>query len=53
MSNWDDVKGTAKEKAGEATDNEELEREGKVDQATGKAKDGIDKAADAVKDKLD
>ncbi|MFL6041864.1 MAG: CsbD family protein [Gaiellales bacterium] len=53
MSNWDEVKGTTKEKIGDATDDKELEREGQVDQATGKAKEGIDKAADAIKDKLD
>jgi uncharacterized protein YjbJ (UPF0337 family) len=51
--NLDDAKGRVKEAAGDLTDDKDLKREGKVDQATGKAKDGIDKAADAVKDKLD
>ena len=52
MSNWDDAKGEAKERLGEVTGDKDLEREGKVDQAEGKVKEGVDNAADAVKDKL-
>jgi uncharacterized protein YjbJ (UPF0337 family) len=59
MSNADDLKGRVKEAAGDLTDNEDLEREGKTDQAAGKAKemlgDAKDKAegaVDAVKDRL-
>lgn len=48
MPNPDDIKGRVKEAAGDLTDNEDLEREGKVDQASGKVKDAVDK----VKDKL-
>ncbi|HRW39197.1 MAG: CsbD family protein [Acidimicrobiales bacterium] len=48
MSNADDLKGRAKEAAGDLTDDDDLKREGKADQVTGKVKEGIDK----VKDKL-
>lgn len=49
MANADDAKGRAKEAAGNLTGDKDLEREGKVDQGTGKAKDAIGKAADKVK----
>jgi uncharacterized protein YjbJ (UPF0337 family) len=59
MSNADDIKGRVKEAAGDLTDDEDLQREGKADQASGKAKefvddvkDKIDDAIDSVKDKL-
>lgn len=52
MDNIDDIKGRAKEAAGDVTDDEELQREGKVDQATGTVKDKIGDAADKVKDML-
>jgi len=46
------LKGRAKEAAGAATDNDELRREGKIDQAAGKTKEvaekGIEKAKRAV-----
>ena len=51
-SNKDDAKGRLKEAAGDLTGNDEMKREGKLDQASGKVKEGVDKAADAVKDKL-
>lgn len=51
-SNKDDAKGRLKEAAGNLTGDDDLKREGKLDQASGKVKEGIDKAADAVKDKL-
>ena len=38
MTNADEAKGRAKEAAGALTNDRELKREGKVDQATGKAK---------------
>lgn len=48
------MKGRAKEKAGEATDNEDLEAEGKREQLTGEAKEAghdlRDKAGNALKD---
>jgi uncharacterized protein YjbJ (UPF0337 family) len=49
----DDIKGRAKEAVGDLTDDEELEREGKVDQFTDKVKDKVDRASDKVKDVLD
>jgi uncharacterized protein YjbJ (UPF0337 family) len=48
----DKLKGRAKEAAGAATDDDQLRREGKIDQAAGKTKEaaekGIDKAKRAV-----
>lgn len=52
MDNIDDIKGRTKEAAGDLTGDEELQREGKVDQATGKIKDKVGDAADKVKDML-
>jgi uncharacterized protein YjbJ (UPF0337 family) len=46
----DDVKGRAKEAAGDLTDDKGLKNEGKVDRATGSAKDAIGDAGDKVKD---
>ena len=46
----DDLKGRAKEAAGDLTDDEGLKREGKVDRGKGTAKDAVDKAGDKVKD---
>jgi uncharacterized protein YjbJ (UPF0337 family) len=56
----DELKGRAKEAAGDLTDNDRLKREGKGDKAEGKVKQTIgdvkDKAEDVVdkvRDKLD
>lgn len=56
----DELKGRAKEAAGDLTDNDRLKREGKADKAEGKVKQTIedvkDKAEDVVdkvRDKLD
>ena len=49
MANFDDLKGRAKEAAGDLTDDESLEREGKVDRATGTVKEKLDDVADKVK----
>ncbi len=46
----DDLKGRAKEAAGDVTDDDGLKREGKVDRATGKAKDAVGDAGDKLKD---
>jgi uncharacterized protein YjbJ (UPF0337 family) len=58
-SNVDDAKGRVKEAVGDATGNQDLEREGKLDQAGASAKefaenakDKASDAVDAVKDKL-
>lgn len=53
MSNTDDLKGRAKEAAGDLTDNDRLEREGKADQLEGKVKDFVDDARDKVGDMAD
>jgi uncharacterized protein YjbJ (UPF0337 family) len=49
----DDLKGRAKEAAGDLTDNDDLQREGKADQAGASIKDKVNKVADAVKGKVD
>jgi uncharacterized protein YjbJ (UPF0337 family) len=46
----DDLKGRAKEAVGDLTDDDDLKREGKVDQATSKVKEKVEDVADAVKD---
>jgi uncharacterized protein YjbJ (UPF0337 family) len=48
--NFDDAKGQVKEKAGKLTDDHSLENEGKVDQASGKAKSAVDSVKDKVED---
>ena len=45
----DDAKGKAKEAVGSATDDEELERQGKTDQAKSDLKDAGEKVKDAFK----
>jgi len=52
VRNKDDAKGRVKEAAGDLTGDDDLKREGKVDQAGGKAKDGVEKVTDKVKDTL-
>jgi uncharacterized protein YjbJ (UPF0337 family) len=44
----DEAKGRAKEAAGSLTDDEDLRREGKGDQAKSSIKDAVDKAKDAL-----
>ncbi len=57
--NTDKAKGHMKETVGDLTDNERLEREGKLDQASGEvkgkaedAKDKVGEGVDAVRDRL-
>jgi uncharacterized protein YjbJ (UPF0337 family) len=52
IRNTDDAKGRVKEAAGNLTGDKDLKREGKVDQAGGKAKKGVEKVTDKVKDAL-
>jgi uncharacterized protein YjbJ (UPF0337 family) len=47
---FDDAKGRVKEATGDLTGDKDLQREGKVDQATGEVKDKVGDAADKVKD---
>ena len=53
MPNKDEAQGRAKEAVGDLTGDKDLQREGKVDQASGKAKDAVDDARDKAKDALD
>ncbi len=46
----DEAKGRAKEAGGDITGDSDLKKEGKVDRATGTAKDKADDAADKAKD---
>jgi uncharacterized protein YjbJ (UPF0337 family) len=46
----EELKGRVKEAAGDLTDNDSLQREGKVDQGSAKLKEGFDNATDKVKD---
>ena len=46
----EDLKGRAKEAVGDLTDDDELKREGKVDQASAAVKDKVGDVADKVKD---
>lgn len=52
IRNKDDAKGRAKEAAGDLTGDDRLKREGKVDQGAGKAKEGVEKITDKIKDAL-
>jgi uncharacterized protein YjbJ (UPF0337 family) len=49
----EDLKGRAKEAAGSLTDDDDLEREGKVDRASAKVKGKAEDVVDAAKDKVD
>ena len=46
----EELKGRVKEAAGDLTDNESLQREGKVDQGSAKVKNAVGDVADKVKD---
>ena len=47
----DEMKGRVKKAAGELTGNEKLKNEGRVDKASGKVKQGVDKVKDSLKGK--
>ena len=47
------VKGHAKEAAGDLTGDDDLKAEGKADRASGKVKESVDKARDKVVDAVD
>ena len=49
----DDLKGRAKEAAGDLTGDDDLAREGKIDQAVGTVKDRAEDAKDWVEDQVD
>jgi uncharacterized protein YjbJ (UPF0337 family) len=46
----DDLKGRAKEATGDLTNDDDMKREGKIDQATSKVKEKAGDAADKVRD---
>ena len=47
---WDKTKGSVKEAAGKATDDDRLANEGRLDQAKGGVKKAIGKGKDAAED---
>jgi uncharacterized protein YjbJ (UPF0337 family) len=49
VDNADDLKGRVKEAAGDLTDDDDLKKDGKVDQGKGKVKDVVDNVADKFK----
>jgi uncharacterized protein YjbJ (UPF0337 family) len=49
----DQAQGRVKEAVGSLTDNDDLKREGKIDQKSGKAKGKVEDAKDWVEDKID
>ena len=49
----DELKGRTKEAAGALTDDDDLKREGKRDQAVGEAKNTLREAEDWAEDKVD
>lgn len=48
----DEMKGRVKEATGDLTDNDDLKREGKMDQAGASVKGKVNDAVDATKDKV-
>lgn len=48
----DDMKGRAKEAAGDLTDDKDLQREGKIDQGKAEVKEKVGDAADKISDKI-
>lgn len=53
MPNTDDLKGRAKEAAGDLTNDDDLKSEGKTDRASGKVKETIDGAKDKLNGAVD
>jgi uncharacterized protein YjbJ (UPF0337 family) len=49
----DKAKGHVKEAVGDLTDNERLEREGKLDKASGEVKGRVDDAKDKIEEGVD
>ena len=48
----EDLKGRAKEAAGDLTDNDELKRKGKIEQGAANVKDKVEDTVDKVRDKV-
>ncbi len=51
--NTDDLKGRAKEAAGDLTNDQHLKNEGKADRASGKAKEFVDDVKEKAEDAID
>jgi len=49
--NFEQTRGTVKEKVGDWTDNEKMEYEGKLDQGKGKVREGVGDVRDELEDK--
>jgi uncharacterized protein YjbJ (UPF0337 family) len=52
MGNLDQAKGRAKQAMGDLTDDDDMRREGKVDEKAGDVKDKVGDAVDKVKEKI-
>jgi uncharacterized protein YjbJ (UPF0337 family) len=52
MGNLDEAKGRAKQAVGDLTGDDDMKREGTVDEGAGKAKEKVSDAIDKVKDKV-
>ena len=53
MPTNDEMKGRADENVGDLNDNDQLEREGKADQASGKVEDLVEDVKEKVNDAID
>ncbi|HLM16670.1 MAG TPA: CsbD family protein [Acidimicrobiia bacterium] len=53
MGNLDEAKGRAKQAAGDITGDDDLRREGQVDEKAGQAKDKVGDAKDKAEDVID
>jgi uncharacterized protein YjbJ (UPF0337 family) len=53
MADFDQIKGRAKQAAGDLTDDDDLKREGKVDEHAGDAKEKVREVKDKVEDVID
>ena len=53
MSDFEQMKGRAKQAVGDLTDDDDLRREGKVDEASGKAKEKVRDASDKIEETID
>ena len=53
MGNMDEAKGRAKQAVGDLTDDDDMRREGKVDEKSGQAKDKLGDMKDSAEDMVD
>lgn len=50
---YEEMKGRAKEAAGDLTDDDDMKRDGKIDQASGKATQKVDHVKEKIEDTID